>query len=454
MKQTLQFMLYLLFAINSTAQAPQKINYQAVARSISGAELINQSIGARFTVRDISTTGIILYQETANSLITNQFGLFSHAIGGGTTVAGVFSSINWATGDKYLQVEIDPTGGTSYTINGTSQLLSTPYALYAATSGNVGVTGATGTTGLAGLNGATGAVGTLGLTGATGPTGILPNGNVTGNTTYWNGTEWVANSNFIYNDGGKVGINTPSPSSSALLELTSTTKGLLAPRMTTTQRNAIATPAEGLIIYNISTKCLEVWSGLSWMSFCEGACIPAPTVANAGVDIFSNSTTTNLLANNAAIGTGLWTIAAGAGGSLTSPASATTSFSGLFGNSYTLQWTISTSCGTSNDQVIISFGCSPGFLDCNGNSADGCEINTNTSASNCGSCGNVCVLMNATAGCMNGICFVAGCNSPYLDCDGGLANGCETNISTDTNNCGNCGNVCPSGMSCIGGVCQ
>jgi len=60
------------------------------------------------------------------------------AIGAGTVVTGIFDTINWANGPFFIETQTDPTGGTSYTISGTSQLLSVPYALYAGSSANVG----------------------------------------------------------------------------------------------------------------------------------------------------------------------------------------------------------------------------------------------------------------------------------------------------------------------------
>lgn len=82
-------------------------------------------------------------------------------------------------------------------------------------SGANGATGAQGPTGPSGTNGATGPQGAAGATGATGPqgvTGLLPNGTAAGNTTYWNGSTWVINSNNIFNNGGNVGVGNASPS--------------------------------------------------------------------------------------------------------------------------------------------------------------------------------------------------------------------------------------------------
>jgi hypothetical protein len=69
---------------------------------------------------------------------------------------------------------------------------------------------------------------------------------------------------YIDGDGG-IGINTSSINSSVLLDMTSTTKGVLFPRMTTTQRNAISSPETLLIIANITTTKLNYYDGSAWV---------------------------------------------------------------------------------------------------------------------------------------------------------------------------------------------
>lgn len=73
----------------------------------------------------------------------------------------------------------------------------------------------------------------------------------------------VSNPDFIFQGTGSVGINQSSPDSKAILDISSTTKGVLLPRMTTTQRDAITSPPNGLIIYNTTTKAIEWYDG-SW----------------------------------------------------------------------------------------------------------------------------------------------------------------------------------------------
>lgn len=116
------------------AQAPQGINYQAVARDAAGNVLANQNINVFFAVLD-APGGSSLYSET-HTVGTNQFGLFNVVLGQGINLDGPFTSINWGLGDKFLNVKIDPAGGSSFTDMGTTQLISVPFALYAEKSGD------------------------------------------------------------------------------------------------------------------------------------------------------------------------------------------------------------------------------------------------------------------------------------------------------------------------------
>ncbi len=94
-----------------------------------------------------------------------------------------------------------------------------------------------------------------------------------------------------------------------------------------------------------------------------------------------------------------------------------------------------------NGGCIIGM-CNPGFQDCDHNPADGCEINTQNDPNNCGGCGTKCSIANGTAACMNGMCVVGTCNPGFTDCDGNPANGCEVDTGADPSNCGTCGHIC------------
>jgi hypothetical protein len=177
MKITALLIAFFFFTSALIAQVPNKFNYQAVARNSSGQTLTNASLNVRISILDGSATAASVYSETRN-VTTNQLGLFSIAIGstGAQNTTGNFSTINWATGNKFIKVEIDPLGGNSFVTLGTTELLSVPYAMYAVngtpgTQGPIGLTGATGPQGAIGLTGATGPQGPIGLTGPTGATG-------------------------------------------------------------------------------------------------------------------------------------------------------------------------------------------------------------------------------------------------------------------------------------------
>ncbi|MBL0098528.1 MAG: collagen-like protein [Bacteroidetes bacterium] len=149
------------------------IPYQAVARDLAGNVYANQNISLRFSIRDNSSNGSIVYSETQTKT-TNALGLFTANIGEGTPDIGTFAAINWGTGAKFMQVEMDALGGTSYIDMGTQQMLSVPYVLHAKTADVPGLPGATGPQGPIGLTGATGETGSqgpIGLTGPAGPTG-------------------------------------------------------------------------------------------------------------------------------------------------------------------------------------------------------------------------------------------------------------------------------------------
>jgi len=130
MKNTLSALIFFVGSIAVFAQPPNAFNYQAVVRDNTGSIIPNQTVSFRFSVHDDDPTGIIEYSEK-HVLSTNDYGSVNLNIGNGTPVSGTFSAIDWGDGPKYLEIELDPVGGTSYVSMGTSQLLSVPYALYA-----------------------------------------------------------------------------------------------------------------------------------------------------------------------------------------------------------------------------------------------------------------------------------------------------------------------------------
>jgi hypothetical protein len=109
------------------------LSYQAVIRNTSNALIVNQPVGMKISILQGSVNGTAAYIETQNPT-TNTNGLVSIEIGGGTIVSGVFANIDWSNGPYFIKTETDPNGGTSYSITGTSQLLSVPFALYSTKS--------------------------------------------------------------------------------------------------------------------------------------------------------------------------------------------------------------------------------------------------------------------------------------------------------------------------------
>jgi len=131
------FAIVLLLTINTVVfaqtQVPQKMSYQAIVRNGSGQLVSGQAVGMQISILQGTANGTTVYVETQNPT-TNVNGLVSLEIGAGTIESGNFASIDWANGPYFIKTETDVTGGTNYTISGTSQLLSVPYALHAKTA--------------------------------------------------------------------------------------------------------------------------------------------------------------------------------------------------------------------------------------------------------------------------------------------------------------------------------
>ena len=128
MKRVLHLVVLLFISITLFAQAPQKMTYQAVIRNASNNLVVNASVKMKISILQGSISGTAVYSELHNPT-TNANGLVSIEIGSGTSPVGTIGSINWGNGTYFLKTETDPTNGTNYTISGTSQLLSVPYAL-------------------------------------------------------------------------------------------------------------------------------------------------------------------------------------------------------------------------------------------------------------------------------------------------------------------------------------
>jgi hypothetical protein len=225
------------------------------------------------------------------------------------------------------------------------------------------------------------------------------------------------------------------PAPSSMLDVSSTNSGALIPRLTDAQRDGIQNPAEGLFIFNTTTKCFNVYKNAAWFEWC-GTCIsppspqaganspicqggtisltastiagavfswtgpngfssneqnpvitnadisasgsytviattaecagvpssvnvlvnPSPTASNAGSDQLNvMGTMATLSANTPSAGTGTWTIASGNGGNISDSTDPHSTFSGLTGETYVLNWTITNNCGSSSDAITVSF---------------------------------------------------------------------------------------------------
>ena len=137
MKRFILFTFSILLTF-TVAIAQDGINYQGAATDANGDELTNQNISIRASVLSTSANGNLEWEET-HSATTDQFGLFNVVIGQGTNTTNgataTFDDMDWGSGNHFLKIEMDATGGTNYAMIGTTQMMSVPYALYAKSAG-------------------------------------------------------------------------------------------------------------------------------------------------------------------------------------------------------------------------------------------------------------------------------------------------------------------------------
>ena len=331
------------FFFSLEAQSPLKMSYQSVIRDGAGDLVVNHSVRTKISILKGSANGTVVYSES-HSITTNTNGLATLTIGAGTVNSGSISGINWAQGPYFIKTETDPTGGINYTIIGTSELLSVPYALYSANGGTPGPQGAPGEKGdqgdpgaqgppgVQGAQGAPGAQGPPGVKGDKGDQGIpgdvgddgppgLPGPQGPAGPTGAQGQQGpagaqgaqgpqgqqgpqgppgpIAGSNmqiifndnntaagdpaFLFNKSNKhVTLGAGFVNPSAALDIQSVSGALLLPRMTTAQRNSL-TPTAGMVIYNATLNKFQ-----GYVNDFNTTAVAESEVSTATYDIFND----------------------------------------------------------------------------------------------------------------------------------------------------------------------
>jgi hypothetical protein len=273
------------------AQSPQKMSYQAVIRNADNNLVTNQSVGIRISILQGSVTGTEVYKEIFNpNPQTNANGLVTIDIGSGIVITGTFASINWANGPYFIKTETDPTGGTNYTIVGTSQLLSVPYAFHSKTaetlSGGITETdpvfaaSPTKEITLTNITNWNSAYGWGNHAGLYRPISYVPAWNeVSSKPTF----ATVATSGSFNDLNDKPTTDGSETKLTAGTNITLTGNGTSASpyvintvvsNMTTIEKNAISNPEKGLLVFDITLNQLCYWSGSIWECLTNSSCPP------------------------------------------------------------------------------------------------------------------------------------------------------------------------------------
>ena len=195
MKRIFTALATVLAACSILAQSPDKMSYQAVVRNNTDQLVTNTQVGMQISILQGSADGTLVYSETQTPT-TNASGLISIEIGGGTG----WDAIDLSGGTFFIKIETDPAGGTDYTITGTSQLLSVPYALYANNVENDAVEDADADP-----------ANELQTISVNGDQITLSDG---GGTISIDTSYWQINGDNLYFNSGNIGLGTSSPSAS------------------------------------------------------------------------------------------------------------------------------------------------------------------------------------------------------------------------------------------------
>ena len=249
MKKIFTLLAFVLLSANVFAQAPQKMSYQAVIRNSSNDLVASTSIGMKISIVQGSDLGTVVFSET-QSITTNNNGLATLEIGNGSVLEGTFGDIDWSQGPYFIKTETDPTGGTNYSITGTSELMSVPYALFAlnSTPGPQGEPGIQGEPGLTGATGSVANVGTIseastanGATVTAGELKLAP-ADATNGGIVTSGSQTFAGEK-IFSGGLKV-----------------ENKPFLPTKLNQSQINSLSALEEGMVVYNTDTRKLQLYS--------------------------------------------------------------------------------------------------------------------------------------------------------------------------------------------------
>lgn len=285
MKYICSLLFLTCFAGFGFSQVPDLINYQAVIRNDKGAPIVNQDVGIKVSILSKSANGNTVFEET-HKVKSNSFGVINMEIGSGNNQNGDLGKVKWHSDDHYVKLEADAAGGTNYVLFGTQKLLTVPYAFQAQKA-----------TRISGINtidtNHTNEIQKLAFDGdslriSQGNAVLLRHSKLVdadGDTKIdleekadedvvrvdAAGTEVVSISEKemkVYTgltvENSMVVIDSKTNGSSALLDMQSTNKGVLVPRLTDTEVANIATPVDGLLVYNETKKAFQYYNGSAW----------------------------------------------------------------------------------------------------------------------------------------------------------------------------------------------
>lgn len=417
LKVLLGFTLSVLFFVSVVAQAPQGISYQAVVRTALGEPITSGTVALKLSIREATATGGVVFTEVHHPL-PNAYGLVSVVIG---AAGGNLATVNWGSGSKFLQVELDAANGTNFTTMSTTQLMSVPYALFA---GNIPPP--------------------------------LPQGNIAGDILVWDGANWQPTNKcnlftYFYRDADGDGRGDKFHPVAGCGPL----PGFVTDSTDCDDNNASSSPntvwyadadGDGFGSMLDSTRsCLQPAGYVLNNSDCDDSDsqVKDGDIYYLDADSDGNGSPFDSI-RACAMPAGYVPLNTDCDDNDNASGAPNTYFRDLdldgFGDNF---FTIA-ACSPPTGYVAIGGDCDDGNSSINPSAVevcDGIDNNCNglpdettnflTDVNNCGGCGFVCNLPNAISGCNFATCIVISCMLGFADVNGNPSDGCEINLATN-----------------------
>lgn len=165
----------------------------------------------------------------------------------------------------------------------------------------------------------------------------------------WTPDGQILGNSILFDNGARIGLGNTAPDASAIMDISSTDKGILIPRMTYTQQQAINNAANGLMVFNTTSNCLDIFSDGAWQSiYCSCPNLVSLNAISGATTVCAGTVQSYTVPAIMGASNYSWTVTGVPNGSITGNGSSSISFTAPSLSTYTVSVTASNACNTSS----------------------------------------------------------------------------------------------------------